>query len=94
MSLPLSSSRVAQLSLSPSAFTSLILLNCSECKRAATALMAPSVDQSRGVTVEEIVSGTRCSPFTLKEFEEFLIHQVIPSAMATAHRKLTVSECA
>ncbi|KAL8290624.1 hypothetical protein RQP46_002882 [Phenoliferia psychrophenolica] len=35
----------------------------------------PNPEQARGVTVEEIVSGTRCSPFTLKEFEGFLIHE-------------------
>lgn len=35
----------------------------------------PSPDQIRGVTVEEIVSGTRCSPLTLKEFEGFLLHE-------------------
>lgn len=34
----------------------------------------PNPEQAKGVTVEEIVSGTRCSPFTLKEFEGFLIH--------------------
>jgi len=34
----------------------------------------PNPNQARGVSVEEIVSGTRCSPLTLKEFEGFLIH--------------------
>lgn len=39
----------------------------------------PNPDQARGVTVEEIVSGTRCSPLTLKEFEAFLIHVRCPT---------------
>ncbi|KAM0751252.1 hypothetical protein T439DRAFT_325402 [Meredithblackwellia eburnea MCA 4105] len=36
----------------------------------------PTPDQAlKGPSVEEIISGTRCSPFTLKEFEGFLIHE-------------------
>ncbi|KAI5479337.1 hypothetical protein MNV49_003856 [Pseudohyphozyma bogoriensis] len=35
----------------------------------------PRPEHIKGVTVEEIVSGTRCSPLTLKEFEGFLIHE-------------------
>ncbi|KAK4051291.1 hypothetical protein OIO90_004772 [Microbotryomycetes sp. JL221] len=35
----------------------------------------PSPEQAKGVTVEEIVAGSRCSPLTLKEFEAFLIHE-------------------
>ncbi|KAK4052056.1 hypothetical protein OIV83_002350 [Microbotryomycetes sp. JL201] len=35
----------------------------------------PLPEHAKGVTVEEIVAGTRCSPLTLKEFEAFLIHE-------------------
>lgn len=35
-----------------------------------------SPDPAKSVSVAEIVNGTRCSPLTLKEFEEFLIHEV------------------
>ncbi|KDE05833.1 hypothetical protein MVLG_03777 [Microbotryum lychnidis-dioicae p1A1 Lamole] len=35
----------------------------------------PTNEQRNGVTLEEIIGGTRCSPLTLKEFEGFLIHE-------------------
>ena len=35
---------------------------------------SPAPSQAKGVSVEEIIGGTRCSPLTLKEFEGFLIH--------------------
>ncbi|ORY58345.1 hypothetical protein BCR35DRAFT_309467 [Leucosporidium creatinivorum] len=38
-------------------------------------LATPDPSQVKGVTVEEIIGGTRCSPLTLKEFEGFLIHE-------------------
>lgn len=34
----------------------------------------PSTLDRNGVNLEQIISGTRCSPLTLKEFEGFLIH--------------------
>jgi hypothetical protein len=37
-------------------------------------LATPDPSQARGVTLEEILSGTRCSPLTLRELEGFLTH--------------------